>query len=337
MDKLKTQLKKRGARNFISLRRQFKVMDDNNDGVLNYAEFVKGLLDFRIGLVESEIKELFKKFDVNNDNAISIEEFCAAYVGTMNESRKALVNQVFDKIDGNNDDMITMNEMKLFFSSRGHPDVKTGQKTQDEILGEFIDTFEMHLSTLKGRKDQRVSRSEFIGYYNYFSSAIDSDEYFETLIRNAWRLFKGSEPVAICNVGLTEAKPDILKHREHQPTQSGASGYKLKSPFGIGSENHYGTSSQAFKNPKSLESNPVGGNPAGITSWPGYYYSDPKWANGDQKCLAVLQAIRETLITRGIRGVLGLARLFRIMDTDHSHTLNFYEFMKGSLRHKNQL
>jgi len=31
-----------------------------------------------------------------------------------------------------------------------HPDVKAGKKTEDEILGEFLDTFEVHMSNLSG-------------------------------------------------------------------------------------------------------------------------------------------------------------------------------------------
>lgn len=33
-----------------------------------------------------------------------------------------------------------------FYNARGHPDVRAGKKSEDEVLGEFLDTFEMHFS-----------------------------------------------------------------------------------------------------------------------------------------------------------------------------------------------
>lgn len=37
-------------------------------------------------------------------------------------------------------------------------------------------------------KDRSVYLKEFIEYYNNISCSIDNDEYFDTMIRNAWNL-----------------------------------------------------------------------------------------------------------------------------------------------------
>lgn len=42
-----------------------------------------------------------------------------------------------------------------------------------------------------------------------------------------------------------------------------------------------------------------------------------------------MTTVKESLVSRGIRGLLGLGRLFRIMDIDNSQTLNYYEFTKA--------
>lgn len=42
-----------------------------------------------------------------------------------------------------------------------------------------------------------------------------------------------------------------------------------------------------------------------------------------------MTSLKETLVSRGIRGLLGLGRLFRILDMDNSQTLNYYEFTKA--------
>ena len=54
--------------------------------------------------------------------------------------------------------------------------MKTGKKTEDEVLGEFIDTFELHHS-LKNpdSRDRKISPKEFMEYYNNVSASIDND------------------------------------------------------------------------------------------------------------------------------------------------------------------
>ncbi len=57
------------------------------------------------------------------------------------------------------------------------------------MLGEFLDTFEQHHAlTHEGDRDGKVTFPEFVEYYNNVSGSIDSDEYFEVMIKNAWQL-----------------------------------------------------------------------------------------------------------------------------------------------------
>lgn len=37
-----------------------------------------------------------------------------------------------------------MNEIKNTYSAKCHPDVRVAKRTEDEILGEFLETFELH-------------------------------------------------------------------------------------------------------------------------------------------------------------------------------------------------
>lgn len=70
-----------------------------------------------------------------------------------------------------------------------HPDVKSGKKTEDEILCEFLDTFEAHHSDhAESIKDHRVDKHEWIEYYNNVSMSIDRDDYFELMMNQTWNL-----------------------------------------------------------------------------------------------------------------------------------------------------
>ena len=67
--------------------------------------------------------------------------------------------------------------------------MKKGIKTEEEVLSEFLDTFELHHSLKHPEdKDRQVTPKEFIEYYTNVGSTIDNDQYFELMITNAWNL-----------------------------------------------------------------------------------------------------------------------------------------------------
>lgn len=46
VERFRNKLRSRGGKGMIGLRRQFKIMDDNNSGSLDMYEFKKGIRDF---------------------------------------------------------------------------------------------------------------------------------------------------------------------------------------------------------------------------------------------------------------------------------------------------
>jgi hypothetical protein len=65
----------------------------------------------------------------------------------------------------------------------------SGKKTEEEILNEFLETFETHYNTQRGTKmDHVVTLEEFIEYYTNISSSIDNDSYFDLMMSNTWDL-----------------------------------------------------------------------------------------------------------------------------------------------------
>lgn len=55
--------------------------------------------------------------------------------------------------------MLELNDLKGVYNASQHPDVKAGKKTEEEVLCEFLDTFEMHHSLATGGtgRDSRVT------------------------------------------------------------------------------------------------------------------------------------------------------------------------------------
>ena len=113
----------------------------------------------------------------------------------MNSFRKNLVKQAWTKLDKDGNGVLDINDIRGVYSAKQHPDVRSGKKTEDEILGEFLETFETHHNIANpNARDQTVTTEEFEEYYNNVSSSIDDDRYFELMMNNAWKLQEDSSP-----------------------------------------------------------------------------------------------------------------------------------------------
>lgn len=210
IEQLRSKLQARGTKGFIGIQRLFRIMDDDNDKAISYKEFAKALRDFKIDLQDQEARALFAYFDVDRSGKLEINEFVQALTvkpkhsfyrsvtliiwfrqqkGELSEGRASIVRETFRALDKDNDGVIRVNDIKGIYSARQHPDVKSGKKTEDDVLGEFLETFEIHHHLSVGTRDQQVTLKEFIEYYTNVSASIDSDEYFERMIATSFKLW----------------------------------------------------------------------------------------------------------------------------------------------------
>lgn len=104
----------------------------------------------------------------------------------MNDRRRALVHLAFDRLDRDGNQVLEPTDVISAYDARRHPDVIAGRRTTDDVLREFLDTFDVG-----GEKDGKVTRNEFENYYRNVSASIDDDDYFELMIRNAWHISGG--------------------------------------------------------------------------------------------------------------------------------------------------
>ena len=189
LDRFREKLAKRGNRGIMGLGRSFKIADDDRSGNLGMEEFQKAIHDFRVGLRPEQSAKLFAVFDRDGSGAIDYDEFLRGVRGAMNEFRQNLCRQAFRIMDKDGSGILDIDDIRQRYNAKMHPDVKSGKKTEDEILYEFIDTFEQHHSDNKeDARDGKVTPAEWIEYYNNVSMSIDRDDYFELMMNNTWNL-----------------------------------------------------------------------------------------------------------------------------------------------------
>lgn len=111
----------------------------------------------------------------------------------MNPNRKKIVAQAYKKLDKDGNGWIDINDIRGVYTANKHPDVMAGKKTEDQILQEFLETFETaHAMRNNETPNYVVTKEEFEEYYNNISASIDDDSYFKLMMENAWKLTKES-------------------------------------------------------------------------------------------------------------------------------------------------
>ena len=86
---------------------------------------------------------------------------------------------VFDK-DGSGE--ISMEDLKGVYNCDHHPKFQSGEMTEEQIFGEFLQSFG------DSNADGKITKDEWCDYYRGISSSFDTDEQFVQSITNAWKL-----------------------------------------------------------------------------------------------------------------------------------------------------
>ena len=179
----------RGARGIAGLGKQFKIADDDYSKDLDMYEFKKAIRDFRINLADKDSERLFKIFDRDGSGRIDYDEFLRGIRGEMNQFRVGFAKRAFTIMDKDRSGVLNIDDIRQTYNAKLHPDVKSGKRTEDDVLMEFLDTFEIHCTSVKdGARDGQITVDEWIEYYNNVSMSIDDDKYFELMMNSAWNM-----------------------------------------------------------------------------------------------------------------------------------------------------
>eukprot|EP00163_Fabomonas_tropica_P033301 TRINITY_DN8681_c0_g2_i1.p2 TRINITY_DN8681_c0_g2~~TRINITY_DN8681_c0_g2_i1.p2 ORF type:complete len:366 (-),score=106.23 TRINITY_DN8681_c0_g2_i1:137-1234(-) len=173
-------IKKRAGGSVNGLARTFRRLDDNHNRTLERDEFKEGMEEYGLKLSDKQLDTLIAAFDRNGDGVISVTEFMRTIAGPMNIKRRTIVEDCFDTMDRDGSGVLTIEDIKGIYKVAGNPEVLAGRKEPDEVLTDFLNTFQ------ETSPDGRITRDEFIDYYANLSASIDDDDHFTLMMKNAW-------------------------------------------------------------------------------------------------------------------------------------------------------
>ncbi|XP_062971720.1 calcyphosin-2 [Cynocephalus volans] len=182
-DVLKEQLHKRGVRILTGLGKYFQQLEKEGNGLLCKTDFKQALEVFHLEVPEKDFESawLILTSNGNGNGKVDYGEFKRAIIGEMNEYRKSFVRKAFMKLDFNKTGIVPIIDIRKCYCAKKHPQVISGQSTEEEIKSSFLETLKDACS-----KSDEVSYGEFEDYYEGLSIGIVDDKDFINILCIPW-------------------------------------------------------------------------------------------------------------------------------------------------------
>lgn len=167
---------------------QFRIIDRDHSGQLAKEEFELALdmlfSAYSVKFTQAEKNALFQRFDFDSSGTVSYDEFVRGVRGRMNDFRLGLVKQAFSVLDRSGSGVVGTQEMSRTYDVSQNPAVQRGELAPGDAILEFMKHYDTD-------GDGRITLDEFVENYQWVSSSIDGDDYFELMMRNAWHISGG--------------------------------------------------------------------------------------------------------------------------------------------------
>lgn len=179
---LKLHLNKSGGMGVRNLQRVFRNLDTSGNGKLDIKELEAGLA--KIGFFPKivDLQALVKRYDLDGDNQLSFDEFLRSLREPLNDRRRKIVEKAFRMMDRDGSGFLDVKDIINIYDVSKHKDFKSGKKTKEAILTEFLQSFE----GAAGNRDGKISLPEFLDYYTDVSMTVPSDDFFVESVGSAW-------------------------------------------------------------------------------------------------------------------------------------------------------
>ena len=88
----------------------FSLLDGDNNGFIEYEEFLRACVDKKTLMTKKKLKYAFKFLDKNNSNTLNAKKIISAFLTKSNKEIEAIFNITLKEVDKDNDGIINFNE-----------------------------------------------------------------------------------------------------------------------------------------------------------------------------------------------------------------------------------
>ena len=122
--KVRKTLVERGTYGIRGLGILFRRINESGNRKIDRHEFSWAMKENGHVLSQLEFERLFKYFDRNNDDVINYDEFLRGVRGELNEKRKAVVDEAYKKLDKTGDGKVEFDDLVGLYNVEKHPKVR---------------------------------------------------------------------------------------------------------------------------------------------------------------------------------------------------------------------
>jgi calcyphosin len=165
-------------------------------------DFKWGLYDYGVHLTDEEFDLVLGAFDRNNDGMIDFTEFLVTLRGDLSPARLVLIEEAFRRLDKDGSGVVTLSDLVAVYSTKFHPEVIAGRKTHEQAVTEFMSQWDTKDKDGIITYDEFVEyykvcarcaarwlwvsahlKAAWCGFPQDVSASIDRDDYFELMMR----------------------------------------------------------------------------------------------------------------------------------------------------------
>ena len=166
----------------------FKEIDAKHKGsVLDTdEEFDKLLLAMGVTLNAREKRTFLKNTLKVEDDTVSLSSFLSFLLPEIPKTRKKVVDEGFKRLNPDGDETINKETLTKRFGNNSDEKYTTigGRRVLiSKIVNEILEMFDFN-------DDGEFTEADFLNYYKELSSSFDDDDFFNSMIKASWELYK---------------------------------------------------------------------------------------------------------------------------------------------------
>ena len=185
---LRSKINTNNGITYYSLAHHLKSSEDKTTNTTNLETLLSTIKLLQLDINPDNIINFYACLDYTQSGKVSTDEILRVIVGEISERRKISIISKFGEMDKNKTGYLPILFLKKVYNAKFHPDCFLRKKPENEVLDEFMFTFEV-FCYLKGlAADQEISYKDFVEYYSPISASIESDNYFDDILLGAWNI-----------------------------------------------------------------------------------------------------------------------------------------------------